>query len=156
MGVFRDVLASAQVDTPPNSYPICLLHNVRLHLDLSLAHQSVKGSDVLYVVFRKCTAPQRGQIPRSRSASGFEEALRVSDVAFLCVDSSQRPAVIYQAMFEEQDETDFDDEAQSQVLTVTDEAPGTRTVSDAPLPQCWSRGPDQLATKSVGRVPVHK
>jgi hypothetical protein len=134
----REVLSLAGLSVPPDSSALCLLRNSPIHLDLSLAHQRVRDSDVLLVLFRRRPRPP----PVRRPMSIFEEALRVSDVAFLSAESGRLGSAMYRAMLDDQDalDSDSDDDAPEQILTVIDESAQGRKISDSPLPQCWSKG----------------
>jgi hypothetical protein len=148
----REVLSLAGLLGPPNSSPLCLFKNSPIHLDLSLAHQCVRNSDVLYVIFKRQPRPS----PVGRSKSIFEEALRVSDVAFLSVESSRLGSSMYAAMLADQEalcsDDDNDDDAQEQVLTVIYESVQGRKVSDSPLPRCWSARRD--SPRDDGQQPI--
>jgi hypothetical protein len=133
----RDLLTIAEISCPANASPLCLYRGSRLQLDLSLAHQHIEDLSTIVVAFHR-------RDPRIRSVGPgrhgiFEEALRVADLPFLGLESSRHGAVVYKAMFEEQEEgsDDEDDPEDITLLTVIDESPQARRIAETPLPPCW-------------------
>jgi hypothetical protein len=137
----RDLLAIADISCPANSSPLCLYRGSHLELDLSLARQHIENESTIVVAFRR-GSPLR---PTVRDDPGFlQEALRVSDVSFLELESARNGSLLYQAMLDEQLESDSDDDEEPErviFLTVIDESARARGVAEAPLPPCWIKQP---------------
>ena len=128
--------------------PYCLLRGRQLALDLSLAAQGVQSLDTIHVVFVRPAATKKreleGDAARRHEKALFEEALRVSDVAFLLFETSRRSNLLYSAFT---DESDIEETEVEQTVVEN-----SQRISDAPLPPCWltpeSDGHGQLVLKS--------
>jgi hypothetical protein len=135
----RDLLAIADISWPANACPLCLYRGSHLELDLSLAHQHIEDLSTIVVTFRR-GSPLR---PSARHGPGFiHEALRVSDLSFLELESARHAPMLYQAMLDEQLDSDSDDENDPErmvILTVIDESARSRGVAESPLPPCWAQ-----------------
>jgi hypothetical protein len=139
----RELLTIAQISCPANASPLCLYRGSRLQLDLSLAHQNIEDLSTIVVAFHRRSFTMRAPTP---TRSGIlQEALRVSDVSFLELESSRHGALIYEAMWAEQEQSGSDDEEDPEavtVLTVIDESKQGRKVAETPLPTCWEPNED--------------
>jgi hypothetical protein len=129
----RDLLTIADISWPANSSPLCLYRGSHLELDLSLARQNIEDLSTIVVAFRR-GSPRR---PAVRPDPGFlHEALRVSDVSFLELESSRHGSLLYQAMLDSESD-DEEDPERVIMLTVIDESARSRGVAEAPLPTPW-------------------
>jgi hypothetical protein len=93
----------------------------------------------IIVAFRRRALARR---PLARADPGiFQEALRLSDVPFLELESSLHGDLLYRAMLADQESgSDEDDDPEAvNVLTVVDESAQGRRLAEAPLPPCWPR-----------------
>jgi hypothetical protein len=134
----RELLSVAHLPTPANASPLCLYHGSCLQLDLSLANQQIKDMSTIVVAFRRSAFAMR---PPDRDHSGLlQEALRVSDMAFLELEASRHGSRLYKAMLADLESgSDEDDDPEAvNVLTVIDESSQGRRVAEAPLPPCWA------------------
>ena len=111
----------------------CLLRGQQLQLDLSIASQGIQPHDTIHVVYGRWRPKQReleSERARRHEKGLFEEALRVSDVAFLLFETSRRSNLLYSAFAEETRRTQEKEVEQSVVEN-------SQRISEAPLPPCW-------------------
>ena len=128
----RSILCSAFGSA--DNYSTCVLNGNIIPLDLSIASQGVKENDTIYVVSRrqkvkKAKRWERDAVERYERTL-FEEALRVSDVSFMILESSKGANLMYRSLMEEDSE---DEEYRSQTIVENSQA-----ISDQPLPVCWN------------------
>ena len=131
----------------PTSRAIFLHRGKQINPDLSLAMHGVKPNDEITVVFVKTGNRIRDDdrildenVPNDEKQQRilFEEALRVSDVAFILLESSKNATTIYRSLIESQDESfSEEDESGEEFPTVIPQNKPDH-VRCEPLPACWS------------------
>ncbi|OHT15958.1 hypothetical protein TRFO_13645 [Tritrichomonas foetus] len=138
----RSLLASAGMNFSPNSYPIFLHKGNVLNPDLSLAKNNLQQNDTIILMVRKAIQTQQiteepiNNEERQQKVL-FEEALRVSDVAFVLLESSRSASTIYRSMIESQEDSfSEDDENTDEFPTNLDWESNIARID--PLPVCWS------------------
>lgn len=141
----RSLLKSANISFPTGSFPSFFHDGKLLNPDLSFLVQNVRNHDLIVALVHK--VPQQQNYPshyvssQERQRVLFEEALRVSDVSFILVDSCDKCLNIYNSYIESSDESlaededyidEFSNENQKSVIA------GSTEVRVDPLPVCWN------------------
>lgn len=141
----RSLLKSANLNFARGSFPTFFHNGKKLNPDLSFAAQDVHNQDVIVALVPK--APRQNNYPthfvspQERQRALFEEALRVSDVSFILIDSSDKSLNIYKSIIESSDESlaeddDYIDEFSNGIPKSI--ISGSTEARVDPLPVCWS------------------
>lgn len=140
----RSLLKSANIKFPSGSFPSFFHDGKQLNPDLSFSIQNVHDKDLIVVLVHK--VPKQTNYPspyisaQERQRILFEEALRVSDIGFILIDSCDKSSKIYDSMMESSDSTAEDEDY---IDEFSNENPksiiaGSTEARVDPLPVCWS------------------
>lgn len=141
----RSLLKSANITLPVGSIPSFFHDGKLMNPDLSFATQNVHNNDSIVVLVRKIEQqknyPSDFMRSQERQRVLFEEALRVSDVSFILIDSSDKSLNIYNSYTDSSDESlaedddyidEFSNRSPKSVIS------GSTEARIDPLPVCWS------------------
>ena len=138
----RSLFKSPNVNFPPGSFTTFFHGGKQLNPDLSFLVQNVRNQDLVVALIHKIPQqPPHFMSPQERERILFEEALRVSDVSFILIDSSDKSQNIYNSFIESSDDSlaededyidEFSNENQKSIIA------GSTEAWVDPLPVCWS------------------
>lgn len=147
----RHILSLNHISEPQNSKLFLFVHKRQLLLDFSFKVQGVQNNDYITMVIEKLSKiRQKGKYssnlvniqkpifdPEHHDKEIFEEAIKVSDIGFLLIDSSISESAIYKQMYESQKEIDASNSAEEDEAEIPTIIEPASEISIQALPPCW-------------------